>query len=232
MYMSFLVDKQLKLSQKVKLLDLLYFFTDVPAPFSLKIYLPQLVAQLPLKSSELVKGDSTYNDYVNSIRKILVALELSLSQDILTLIVNITCREKKHLLDSEIQTTLAKFIRRVDSSKQAGLVSFYWDSVFRGGDHVDDERRQAVFDKILFEFVKNCAKPVFIDFMCANIISLFDLIDVELRESNFEAASWNRIWAFRIIDLAYKRLLKDEIFTSSSKLCVAYETKKLGLYFI
>lgn len=230
MYVSFLVDKQLKLSQKVKLLDLLYFFTDTPAPYTLKTYLAQFVAQLPLKSSELTKGEPIYNDYVNSMRKIFVALELSLSADVLTLIVNVICRERKHLLDAEIQLTIVRFVQRLDAGRQATLLATYWDSVLGGGEHVDDERRQIVFDKVLFEIARACTKPVFIDLVSAQVVFLFELLDTELKEASFEAACSNRIWALRFIDLAYKRLLKDEIFSSSARLCVAYETKKFGTF--
>lgn len=233
MFMSFLIDKNLKLSQKVKLLDLLYFFTDAPTPFTLKVYLPQFIIELPLKSSELTRGEPIYNDYVNSLRKILVALELSLSQDILTIVVNIACRERSIILDGEIQVSLVKFIRHLESSKQASLVSFYWDNVFgeSGRQLFADERRQLLFDKVFVEFAKSCHKPVFIDLMCANICSLFDLIDVELREAaTFESICMNRINAFKLIDLIYKRLLKDEIFSTSAKLCIAYETKKFGIF--
>lgn len=230
MYMSFLVDKQLKLAQKIKLLDLLFFFTESPAPYTLKLYLPQLVAQLPLKSSELVRGEPAFNDYTSSIRKILVALEFTGSLDILSLVVSIICREKQHLLESEVQLTFVKLMHRSSLEKQASLITSYWEQAFKNAASAaqDEERRLALFNKLVYEFLKSCAKPVFIDFMCANAIYLFELLDVPFRDVNFENTCSNRTCALRIFELAYKRLHKDEIFCPTAKLCNTYETKKIG----
>lgn len=231
MYMSFLIDKGLKLNQKIKLLDLLYFFCESPAPFQLKTYMAQFIVQLPLRSSELVKGDNVYNDYLNCIRKILVSLELSQNQDLLTIMVNILCREKEHLFESEIQLSLVRFIKRLELKKQTNIITSYWNNGFRSLD-VDEERKFIMFDKVIFEFLKNCFKPVFLEFMCLNIVYLIDLLEVNLEEQEFDKICLNKITAFQLIELAYKRLHKDEIFYSTAKICDCYETAKFGNFIV
>lgn len=57
MYIKLLTDETTKLNFKCKLLDLLYFFCDVPAPYAVKSYMMKFISQLPIKSSELVKGN-------------------------------------------------------------------------------------------------------------------------------------------------------------------------------
>ena len=66
------------------------------------------------------------------------------------------------------------------------------------------------------------------EFMCSNVIYLLGLLDSDLKESNFEANCLNKRCVFELLELAYKRLHKDEIFSSNCKLCMAYESAKFG----
>jgi hypothetical protein len=230
MYMSLLVDKTLKLGVKIKLLDLLYFFADSPEPYTARAYLGQFIAQLPLKSSELVRGESSYNDYANAIRKLLVSLELSRSLDLFHVMVKIVCREREHIFDPEVQASFVRFVRHLEASKQASLLDFYWTNSFRKP-YDQDDRKFTHFDKVIFEILKTCDKPVFLDFMSANVVYLIGLLESDLRdtrESQLEEVCRVRTCALRMLELAYKRLHKDEIFFSGAKLCMAYETTKLG----
>lgn len=229
MYMTLLIDPNTKLNFKCKLLDLLYFFADSPAPFHLKKYLGQFIAQFPLKSNELVEGDDLFNDYLNAIRKILVSLEMSSSIDLLNLIVNVCCREQDHLCDSEIQSCLIRFVKRLECSRQALIIKQYWEMSLGGlNTNENDERKFLIFRKILFNFLTNCDRLIFVDFMCLNISFLIGVLDVELRENNFEQNCLNKKCVFEVIELAYKRLHKDEIFFANAKLCVAFERAKFG----
>lgn len=231
MYMSLLVDNSTNLSFKCKLLDLLYFFCDSPAPYLAKTYLNKFVSQLAFKSSELVEGDEAYDDYLNAIRKLLISLELSSSIDLLNIIVNIACRESKHICDTEIQQTLSRFIKRMDSAKQTSVISSYWDSYFKKSNESigsSEDRKYYTFQKVILNFLNNCDKPVFLDFMCLNINYLIKILEVDLKEDDFYGNCIDNKCAFEIIELAYKRLHKDEIFYSNAKLCITYETGRFG----
>jgi hypothetical protein len=181
MYMSMLVDSKIKLSYKSKLLDLLCFFCESQPPYHVKHFLPQFLAQFPLKSTQLVKGEDAYNDYVNSIRKMLVALELGLSVDLLENVVSIYCRESDHICDKEIQATLVRFIKRNESANQLTSINKYWDFYFNKTDILSDERnmRYQIFNKVLITFLTNCDKPTFLDFMSVNIADLITTLDIE-----------------------------------------------------
>ncbi|CAF0815340.1 unnamed protein product [Brachionus calyciflorus] len=219
MFFSFFVDEQLKLNFKCKLLDLLHFFTQMS---QFKLSMTQFITQLPLKSMSLTKGDDIYTDYVNAVQKLLVCLELSQSVDLLGGLIGIVCREKNHLCDAEVKECFEKFIKRLDSTKQMEVIKHYWNN-FKNS---DDDRKFVLFDKILINFLKNCDKPVFIDFMSLNIVYLMEKLDVELKENEFEMVCMNKKCVFELLDLAYKRLHKDEIFYSNAKICIAYETFK------
>ena len=227
MYMTMLIDNKMKLNFKSRLLDLLCFFCESPK-FQISEYLPQFLVQFPLRSTQLVKGEDTYNDYINSIRKMLVALELNLSTELLKNIVNIYCRESDHICDEEIQISLIRFIKRNESSKQLAVINEYWSIYFKKHDILIDERnrRFQIFKKVIVTFLTNCDKPTFLEFMCSNIMNLMGILDADLKESTYDLVSANKAHAFELIEIAYKRLHKDEIFYPNAKICQTYETNK------
>ncbi len=175
MYMGLLVDEKTKLSFKCKLLDLLCFFCDTPAPFSIKSSIGQLIAQFPLRSTELVKGTDGWHDYVNAVRKILTAVELSGSFELIEVVVNLLCREAEHVCGDEIEAGIVRCVRRMAGCRQTALIDFYWESSFRDM----DERKQLVFRKVLMNVLRNCEKPSFLEFMCRNVVDLMRMLEVD-----------------------------------------------------
>lgn len=149
MYMHLLVDPQTKLNFKCRLLDLLSFFSDSPAPYLLKPHIGQLVAQFPLKSTELTKGEDMYNDYTNAIRKILLAIEFSSSLELIHVVVNVMCREADHICSDEIQGSLVRCLKRLDGTRQTAIINSYWENSFKGLDTTDEERKALVFKKVI-----------------------------------------------------------------------------------
>jgi DNA-dependent protein kinase catalytic subunit len=229
MYMHLLTDKKTNLSFKCKILDLLYFFTDSPEPFDIKKYISQFVSDnFPFRSSELTNKENyskdAVNDYISAVRKILTAIDLCGSVDLIKEISNVCCRETEHICDEDIHACLKRYIRRVDSIKQTNVINIYWDMVFN--DSISNEKKSLVFKKILLTFMTNCDKPTFLDFMCKNINNLMNILEIELRENTYELNVLNARIVVELISLAYIRLHKDEIFHPSAKLCQKYEENK------
>lgn len=226
MYMSLLVDTKTKLNFKAKLLDLLYFFCDSPAPYTLKPHMNQFLTQLPLRSQELVKGEEAYNDYVVIMRKTLASLCLSLSTELLSTIVSVVCRESEHICDEYVTISLTSFIKHLETSRQESVIASYWEGWSRGN---DDERKYTIFRKVLLVFLENCEKPVFVEFLCKNLMQMVKILDEDVREATADTMCLNKKNVFEVLTLAYKRLYKDEIFSSaSSRVCSLYEKEKFG----
>ncbi len=175
MYMSLLADEKTKLSFKSKLLDLLCFFCETPVLFSVKSSVGQLVAQFPLRSTELIKGTDGWNDYVNVVRKMIAAFELSKSFELIEVVVNLMCRETEHICGDEIESGLVRCVRRLDGCKQTALINYYWENSFRDM----DERKQLIFRKVLMNILRNCEKPSFLEFMCRNVSDLIRILEVD-----------------------------------------------------
>ena len=221
MYFEFLTDDRALLNFKARVLDLLHFFTQSP---KFKTSLSHFMSQLPLRSQDLAKSDDIYKDYQNVIYRLLICLELSQNLDILYLLIGLVCREKDHLCKSQFRETLERFIKKLSSEKQMEVIKQNWANFKQS----DDERKFLLFENVLFIFLKNCDKPVFIDFMSENILNLIEILNWNLNEFSFEMTCMNKKCVFQLIELAYKRLHKDEIFFADAKICIAYETSKLG----
>ena len=229
MYTDLLTDPKSKLGFKCKLLDLLHFFSQIPSQFSIKNCMGQFLANLPLKSSELVKGEDAYVDYVNAVRKILESIELCGSFELVNVIVGLITREDKHICDEEAHACFTCLMSRLETVKQGTLINFFWDSTLKQVESVSyDQRKILMFEKVFFVFLCNCNKPTFLEFLCANIVFLINILDIDLNESSFEIHATNKKSVFKILELAYRRLHKDEIFFSSAKLSIVYETNKFG----
>ena len=256
MYTSLLIDASLKLSFKARLLELLCFFGDAPAPFLLRLYLSQFITScFPLRSSELKSnGDSEQlADYVSCVSKMLSAMELMSSSggqmDLFEAVVNIYVREEEHVCERQIEASLGRMVRRSSGPDQLRLVTKVWSDVFvvDGADstqnkHVYDERRMRLFGKVLLTLLAHCDKWTLVEFLIsatttttatasasgAVIMDVMSELDGELREATYEAASARKRCMFELLELAYKRLYKDEMFAASARICVAYETRKFA----
>jgi DNA-dependent protein kinase catalytic subunit len=231
MYMQLLSDPSTKLNFKCKLLDLLHFFCELPPPHSLRANMSQLMSQLPLKSAELDSGTDLYNDYVNTINRLLVSLTLSSSFELMHLIVSVYCRERTHLCESSVQQCMSGFVRRLDAQRQLTIIEHYWEASFKCAQVVDEERKYLLFDKVLMTLLRGCDKPVLIDFVASNILFMMSVIDAEAatsRERDVESVAANKRCMFELVELAYKRLHRDEIFFAGAKVCSTYECGKFG----
>ena len=119
-------------------------------------------------------------------RKILIAIELSGSFDLINVIVGVFCREAIHICSDEIQASLVRSVRRLDGERQAALINYYWENSFKnievsGSSSGGEDRKYLIFRKVIMNVLRNCEKPVFLDFMSANVSYLVKLLDVELR---------------------------------------------------
>ncbi|XP_019863729.1 PREDICTED: DNA-dependent protein kinase catalytic subunit-like, partial [Amphimedon queenslandica] len=108
MYTAMIGDEKLELSFKAVMIDLLPSFLLLSSPeyqSQLKGSLNRLVSlQFPLTSSELPAGGPMLNEYTNIIEKLCNSLVASGSLVLLELIINIMCREVRHVCEEKIQT--------------------------------------------------------------------------------------------------------------------------------
>ena len=244
MYLSLLIDKQLNLTFKIRLLDLLPFFASLDTDDDLiedkrkkwsdnfRRTLHTFTADcFPLKSTEFRKGTQEYHDYQGAIRKILSALELSSSSILLELLIWMLCCEQHHIFEDEILTSINRYIIKLnDHDKQMNLLDYIYSILFDKNPLFRLEHRLNALDKFILNVLTSVKKPTLIDFY-RKYISLFVIeqldIKLDLISTIITSILINKICAYRFIDYMYTILNKDDVFGVNSDIArIFYDTAK------
>ncbi|XP_061821672.2 DNA-dependent protein kinase catalytic subunit isoform X1 [Nerophis lumbriciformis] len=221
-FTSLMVDMSLPLNLKSQALPLLPFFTCIPEePLAeLQRALQSLVAShFPMQSDEFAKGSLHRNNYMDCIRKLLDALELSQSPLLLKLLADILCRERKHIMEEQFQTCFQRISKRPSSERQLQLVCTVY-KVIQQGDVL-----QAVMDRVLLPLVSYCSTKTLIDFFVANVTEIMaSLLSrfTKSSESAFEMQLLKKNGCCKLMELLYSRLPKEEVYSKESLINMAY----------
>ncbi|XP_077410583.1 DNA-dependent protein kinase catalytic subunit isoform X2 [Vanacampus margaritifer] len=222
-----LVDMNLPLNLKSQALLVLPFFTTVPEePLAeLQKALECLVAShFPMQSDEFAKGSLHRNNYMDCIRKLLDALELSQSPLLLKLLAGILCRDRKHIMEEQFQTCFHRISKRPSSERQLQLLCTIY-GVFQQGDVPRSSVLQAMMERVLLPLASHCSTKTLIDFFVANVTDIMDLLVsrfTKASESGFEMQLVKKNGCFKLMDLLYSRLPKEEVYSKESRINSAY----------
>jgi hypothetical protein len=234
MYLSLLVDKQLNLTFKTRLLDLLPFFASIEINEQRRIWSNDFRRTLhcftaecfPLKSSEFSIGTQEYHDYQAAIRKILAALELSSSFVLLELLIWMLCCESRHVFEEEILASITRYATQL--SDQSHLLDYIYSIVFGKNVLFRTEHRLHALEKFILKVLTSVKKRTLIEFYKKYICSLaIDELDVKLDLTSATLLSIliNKISTYRLIDHMYTILNKDDVFGMSSSIArIFYDT--------
>jgi len=244
MYLLLLIDKQLNLTFKIRLLDLLPFFASLDTDDDLSIdkrkkwsddfcrTLHTFTADcFPLKSTEFHKGTQEYHDYQDAIRKILSALELSSSLILFELLIWMLCCEQHHLFENEILSSINRFIIKLnDQIKQLNLLDYIYSIIYGKNLLFRFEHRLNALEKLILKILTSIKKSTLIEFykkyICLFILDQFD-IKIDLTSTIITSILINKISTYRFIDYMYTILNKDEVFGLNSSIAkIFYETVK------
>lgn len=244
MYLSLLIDKQLNLTFKTRLLDLLPFFASLDNDNDLaedkrKKWSDNLCRTLhiftadcfPLKSNEFRKGTQEYHDYQGAVRKILSALELSSSFILFELLIWMLSCETNHIFEDEILASINRFIIKLnDHNKQMNLLDYIYSILFGHNSLFRLEHRLNALEKFILKMLTSVKKTTLIEFYKKYISSLaIEQLDIkiDLTSSTISSILINKIATYRFIDYMYTILNKDDVFGVNSPIAkVFYETVK------
>ncbi|GCC39529.1 hypothetical protein chiPu_0023913, partial [Chiloscyllium punctatum] len=98
-----------------KAVIILPFFTQLPEEnlVTLKNALNHFIAShFPMKSDEFPKGTLRYNNYVDCVKKLLDALELSQSPLLLQILTEVLCRDNRHVMEEAFQICFQNIAKR------------------------------------------------------------------------------------------------------------------------
>jgi hypothetical protein len=239
-YLSFLIDKQLKLTFKTRLLDLLPFFASLDTDNDLADnkrhqWSNQLSRTLytftaecfPLKSTEFAVGTQDYHDYQAALKKILAAFELSSSSFLLyDFIIWMLCSEAHHRFEEEILASITRYIHHLtDLTRQKQLLERLMTIVFGNNSLFRFEHRLNALDKLLLNVFTSVRKSIVVEFYQKHI----DMFVLEHIDCSFDIQSTtinnqlvNRIASYRLVDYMYTILTKDDVFGMNSSIARAF----------
>ncbi|XP_006170510.1 DNA-dependent protein kinase catalytic subunit [Tupaia chinensis] len=221
-YTGLLADSKLGLHLKGQAVALLPFFTNLTGDRldDLKSVLEKLIiSNFPMKSDEFPPGTLQYNNYVDCMKKLLDALELSQSPMLLQLMIEILCREQQHILEELFQTTFKRIVRRSPCATQVDLLESVY-RMFRKDDLLLSTTRQAFVDRALLTLMWHCSLNALREFFSRIVVDATDMLKsrfTKLNECTFDTQITKKMCYYKILEVMYSRLPKDDVHSKESK---------------
>ncbi|XP_029779032.1 DNA-dependent protein kinase catalytic subunit [Suricata suricatta] len=222
-YVSLLGDSKLGLHLKGQAVILLPFFTNLTGGSleDLKHVLEKLiVSNFPMKSEEFPPGTLRYNNYVDCMKKFLDALELSQSPVLLQLMTEILCREQQHVMEELFQSTFKKIAGKSSCVTQLALLESVY-TMFKRDDLLSNVTRQAFVDRSLLTLLRHCSLNALREFFSKIVVDAVDVLKsrfTKLNESAFDTQITKKMGCYKILDVMYSRLPKDDVHSKESKI--------------
>ncbi|XP_010628625.1 DNA-dependent protein kinase catalytic subunit [Fukomys damarensis] len=222
-YASLLADSKLGLHLKGQAVILLPFFTSLTGGYleDLKGVLENLiVSNFPMKSDEFPPGTLRYNNYVDCMKKFLGALELSQSPILLQLMTEILCREQQHVMEELFQTTFKRIASRSLCATQSDLLESVY-KMFRRNDLLSNKTRQAFVDRCLLTLLWHCSLDALREFFSKIMVDAIDTLKsrfTKLNESTFDTQITKKMGYYKMLEVMYSRLSKDDVHSKESKI--------------
>ncbi|XP_066575742.1 DNA-dependent protein kinase catalytic subunit isoform X2 [Amia ocellicauda] len=226
-YNTLITDPTLPLNLKSHALIILPFFTNLPESTlaDLQKSLEVLVAShFPMQSDEFHKGSLRYNNYVDSIKKFLDALELSQNPMLLKLMAEILCRDQKHIMEDLFQTCFKRIIRRSDCESQVLLMHTVYQ-MFQAGALPSNTVCQAVLDRVLLTLVLHCSPDALRNFFVKTVNDIMDTLQTRFTKFNevtFETQLIKKNGSYKLLDVLYSRMPKEEVYSKESTINQAF----------
>ncbi|XP_044937720.1 DNA-dependent protein kinase catalytic subunit isoform X2 [Mustela putorius furo] len=222
-YSSLLADSKLGLHLKGQAVILLPFFTSLTGDSleDLKHVLENLiVSNFPMKSEEFPPGTLRYNNYVDCMKKFLDALELSQSPVLLQLMTEILCREQQHVMEELFQSTFKEIARKSSCVTQLALLERVY-RMFKRDDLLSNVTRQAFVDRSLLTLLWHCSLNALREFFSKIVVDAIDVLRsrfTKLNESIFDTQITKKMGYYKMLEVMYSRLSKDDVHSKESKI--------------
>ncbi|XP_019852740.1 PREDICTED: DNA-dependent protein kinase catalytic subunit [Amphimedon queenslandica] len=227
MYTAMIGDEKLELNFKAVMIDLLPSFLLLSSPehqSQLKGSLNRLVSlQFPLTSSELPAGGPLLNEYTNIIEKLCNSLVASGSLVLLELIINIMCREVRHVCEEKIQTSLHQFISKLSEDGVDALKFVY--EMFKNDKDFPVAAVKGIGERLCVPLFTECSSAVLLEFFVLKISDVMCIMEAKLArvtDPKLECQLVHKSCCFQFIEILYTRLPSSLISSMESTVNTAY----------
>ncbi|XP_062919332.1 DNA-dependent protein kinase catalytic subunit isoform X2 [Mobula hypostoma] len=228
-YNTILTDSTLALNLKTQAVIILPFFTQLPEENLSKLQnsLDQFVAaHFPMKSDEFPKGTLKYNNYADCIKKLLDALELSQSPLLFRLLTGVLCRDSKHIMEEAFQTCFQNIAHRGSCAKQVALLEAAYE-MFGNEEMLRNTTRLFVLDRSLLTLISHCSPDALREFFCKIVKDAMGIIQsrfIKINESSFDNQLTKKIGCYKMFEVMYARLSKNDVYSDQSKIIQAFHS--------
>uniref|UniRef100_A0A9J8AJD6 DNA-dependent protein kinase catalytic subunit n=1 Tax=Cyprinus carpio carpio TaxID=630221 RepID=A0A9J8AJD6_CYPCA len=226
-FTALLTDMSMPLNLKSQALIMLPFFTTLPSmPLEeLRRALETLVAaHFPMQSDEFPRGSLQCNNYMDCIRKFLEALQLSQSPVLLKLMARVLCRDKKHIMEELFQTCFQNIARQSQWERQVLLLNSVYQS-FQAKDVPSNSMLMGLIDRVLLPMASHCSPQALSQFFITNIADIMTTLQARFTksvESVFESQIMMKIGCYKLLEVLYSRLPKEEVYSKNSAINQAF----------
>ncbi|KAL4682230.1 hypothetical protein H8959_001785, partial [Pygathrix nigripes] len=152
--------------------------------------------------------------------KFLDALELSQSPMLLELMTEVLCREQQHVMEELFQSSFKRIARRGSCVTQVGLLESVYE-MFRKDDPRLSFTRQSFVDRSLLTLLWHCSLDALREFFSTIVVDAIDVLKsrfTKLNESTFDTQITKKMGYYKILDVMYSRLPKDDVHAKESKI--------------
>ncbi|XP_041045109.1 DNA-dependent protein kinase catalytic subunit isoform X2 [Carcharodon carcharias] len=228
-YTTLLTDPTLALNLKTKAVIILPFFVHLPEEnlILLRNALNQFVAaHFPMKSDEFPKGTLRYNNYIDCVKKLLDALELSQSPLLLKILTEVLCRDSRHVMEEAFQICFQNIVKRGTCEKQVALLEAAYE-MFRNEEMLPNATRQFVMDRSLLTLIAHCSPDALREFFCKIVKDAMEIVQsrfIKSSESSFENQLTKKIGFYKLFEVMYARLPKNDVYTEKSEIIQAFHS--------
>ncbi|XP_030635503.1 DNA-dependent protein kinase catalytic subunit [Chanos chanos] len=226
-FTTLITDTALPLNLKSQALIVLPFFTALPAEQleDLQRALESLVvSHFPMQSDEFPHGSLQRNNYMDCVRKFLDALELSQSPLLLKLMAGVLCRDKRHIMEDLFQTCFQRIARLSNCERQVLLLCTVYQT-FRAGDVPINSMMMALMDRVLLPLASHCSSNALSQFFITNIADIMTSLQARFTKMNegvFEKQLMMKNGCYKLLELLYSRLPKEEVYSKESAINKAF----------
>uniref|UniRef100_UPI00398F68DD DNA-dependent protein kinase catalytic subunit isoform X2 n=1 Tax=Pristiophorus japonicus TaxID=55135 RepID=UPI00398F68DD len=226
-YITILTDSTLALNLKTQAVIILPFFTHLPEEnlTVLRNALDEFVAaHFPMKSDEFPKGTLRYNNYIDCVKKLLDALELSQSPVLLKLLTTVLCRDSKHVMEEAFQICFQNIVKRGTCEKQVALLEAAYE-MFENEEMFPCTTRQFIMDRSLLTLIAHCSVDALREFFCKIVKNAMQILQsrfLKTSESSFDNQLTKKIGCYKLFEVMYARLPKNDVYSDESKIIQAF----------
>ncbi|TWW70550.1 DNA-dependent protein kinase catalytic subunit [Takifugu flavidus] len=225
-FTGLLVDKSFQLNLKSQALLVLPFFTMLPEELLVELQScldTLVVSHFPIQSDEFAKGSLHRNNYMDCIRKLLDALELSQSPLLLRLMAGVLCRDRRHIMEEQFQNSFQKIAKRASADQQLRLLRAAYQVVQTG--QVPLSSLLQAMERVVLPLAKHCSSTAIGLFFVSNICDISAVLLGRFTKTNvaeFEVQILKKIGCYKLMELMYSRLPKEEVYSKESCINRAY----------